>query len=275
MFFVDSHCHLSFSRFKNAFKNSENDFLDTYSVGMIIKRALAVNVKYMLVIGTELSDIEELRAITDKYPGIFRTIGIHPLEAAVHCQRYSCNEISRILEDNYQDSKTVGIGEIGFDYHYEKESQKQQDKLFNLQLDLAKKYNLPVSIHSREASDDIIAVLKSHPGVRGVIHCFSGEKHFAEEALDLGFYISISGVITYKSATELQNSLRYIPLNRLLIETDCPFLTPAPFRGKLNEPAFVIHVAEKISELLQVSKGKIATFSSQNFFNVFSKATPI
>jgi TatD DNase family protein len=226
----------------------------------------------MLAVGTELSDVSELQSITEKYPNVFRTVGIHPLEAKNHCQSYSREEISRVIRDNCAHPKTAGIGEIGLDYHYEKESKKQQDELFNLQLELAEECGLPVSIHSREASDDTIDVLKNHPEVTGVIHCFSGEKRFAEEALDLGFYISISGVVTYKKAAELQDSLKYIPLDRLLIETDCPFLAPVPFRGKPNEPAFVIYAAEKISDLLNLPLEEVADLSSQNFFRLFKKA---
>ena len=143
--------------------------------------------KYQLVIGTELADVSNLRDISTRHLGVFRTVGVHPLEAATHTKHYDSDEILRILTENCNDAKTVGIGEIGFDYHYEKESQKQQDKLFNLQLDLAKKHDLPVSIHSRESSDDVLAVLRNHPGARAVIHCFSGEKTFAAVVLDLGF----------------------------------------------------------------------------------------
>jgi TatD DNase family protein len=261
-----------FSRFSNVFEGLSDDLEVQYNVDAIIKRSEEANVKYMLAIGTELSDVSELKSIVDKYANIFRTVGIHPLEAKKHCQLYNREEISYIIKDNCKHNKTVGIGEIGLDYHYEKESKTQQNELFELQLELARNCNLPISVHSREASDDTIAVLKNHSAVKGVFHCFSGDEHFAKQALDLGFYISISGVITYKKATELQNSLRYIPLDRLMIETDCPFLAPTPVRGKLNEPAFVIYVAEKISELLNISVEKIADVSSQNFFNLFKKA---
>jgi TatD DNase family protein len=269
MFFVDSHSHLIFSRFKDAFKTE--DISAKYSVEAILKRAADVNVMYMLAIGTELKDVSELQAVAESYSSVFRTVGIHPLEAARHREQYSFNEISEIINNNSVHKKTVGIGEIGLDYYYEKESRKQQDDLFNLQLELAKKNDLPVSIHSREAVDDTIATLKNHNGIKGVIHCFSGEKHFAEKALDLGFYISISGVITYKKATELQDTLKYIPQDRLLIETDCPFLAPVPFRGKINEPSFVVYVAQKIAELLNVSVDDVAVFSSENFLRLFSK----
>jgi TatD DNase family protein len=274
MFFVDSHSHLVFSRFSEVFRKAAEGGSDgEYGVEAVIKRAANANVKYMLAIGTELSDLSELQAIVDKYPQIFRTVGIHPLEAKKHRQSYDNEEILRVMKDNCVHPKTVGIGEIGLDYHYEIESKKQQDEIFNMQLELAQECNLPVVIHSRESSDDVIAVLKNYPRLKGVIHCFSGEKHFAQEALNLGFYISISGVVTYKKAAELRDSIKYIPRNRLLIETDCPFLAPVPFRGKLNEPAFLVRVAEEIAELLEISVEEVATFSSSNFFELFHKVS--
>jgi TatD DNase family protein len=271
MHFVDSHSHLIFSKFEDSVGDN---FENKYSVDAIVSRAVEANVKYMLAIGTELSDVDELRAIAEKYPNVFRTVGVHPLEARKHCEIYGRDEIARVIRDNCSHSKSIAIGEIGLDYHYEKESEKQQKDLFNLQLELAGELDLPVSIHSRDASDDVVAIVKDHPKIRGVIHCFSGEKSFAEKALDLGLYISISGVVTYKKATELQDSIKYIPLDQLLIETDCPYLAPVPHRGKPNEPAFVVRVAEKISELLNAPLEEIATFSSRNFFNLFSRAKP-
>jgi TatD DNase family protein len=280
-FLVDSHCHLLFSHFKSVLPRGDasSDFDEKYAVDAVIKRAVDANVKYMLLIGTELSDVSELRDISDKYDNVFRTVGIHPLEAAKHHQLYSFDEISGAIRDNCKHVKSVGIGEIGLDYHYERESKNQQKEIFNLQLGLAKECDLPVSIHSREASDDVADILKDHPSVKGVIHCFSGEKRFAEKVLDMGFYISISGTITYKNAIELRNSLKYIPLDRLLIETDSPFLTPDSFpetpglfRKKVNEPAFVAHVAKGISERLDVPLQEVMYHSSKNFFELFSKA---
>jgi TatD DNase family protein len=270
MFFVDSHFHPVYSRFKDLFK-VENDFESVYGVDAIVKRALEANVRCMLAIGVELNDVPELQAITETYPEVFRTVGVHALEAARHYEQYTMDEISEIIGGACSHAKTVGIGEIGLDYHYEKESRKQQDILFNLQLDLAREQNLPVVIHSREAIDDTIATLKHHPEVRGIIHCFSGEKYFAEKTLDLGYYISIAGTITYKKNIELQDTLKYIPRDRLLIETDSPFLAPVPFRGKWNEPSFVVNVAQKIADLLGISLEEVRDISSRNFFQLFLK----
>ncbi|MDR1235863.1 MAG: TatD family hydrolase [Holosporaceae bacterium] len=270
MFFVDSHFHPVYSRFKDLFK-TKDDFESVYGVDAIVKRATDANVGCMLAIGVELNDIPELQAVTEAHPQVFRTVAVHALEAAKHCEQYTTDEISEILENACSHAKTVGVGEIGLDYHYEKESRKQQDLLFNLQLNLAREQNLPVVIHSREAIDDTVAILKNHSGVRGVIHCFSGEKHFAEKVLDLGFFISITGAVTFKKNTELQETVKYVPRDRLLIETDSPFLAPIPFRGNWNEPSFVVYVARKIAELLNVSEEEVARFSTENFLQLFSK----
>jgi TatD DNase family protein len=270
MFFVDSHCHLIFSKFDNrALPKSI-----VYNVSSVIKRAIDANVKYMMTVGTELSDVEELQAVVDEHENIFRTVGIHPLEAKKHRESYKDNEIIWIIQKHAVMRKTLAIGEIGLDYHYERDSERQQKELFHLQLALAQECRLPVVIHSREANDDIIEILKDYTGITGVIHCFSGEKDFANKALDLGFYVSISGVVTYKNATELQENIKYIPLDRLLIETDAPFLAPVPFRGNPNEPSFIPYIAGKISELMKIPLEIISQKTSENFFTLFAKSSP-
>lgn len=277
MFFVDSHCHLMVSRFvaKKDEKQTEGEFKQQYSVDAIIDRAHAAGVEYMLAIGTELCDIDEIRKIADSYENIFRTVGIHPQEAQKHCKEYSNSEISAIIDAQCALPKTVAIGEIGLDYHFERESERQQKDLFHLQLEIAEKRELPVVIHSRDAADDTIAILQEHPKVCGVIHCFSGDENFAHKSLDLGYFISMSGIITFKNATELREVLKIVPLNRLLIETDAPFLAPVPHRGKINEPAFVVHVAETVARELQIDVAQVAETTSTNFFKLFEKARRI
>ncbi|MBR1735103.1 MAG: TatD family hydrolase, partial [Alphaproteobacteria bacterium] len=271
---VDSHCHLTVSRFVDHPKNEENDksFIEKYSVDSIVKRANAANVKYMLAIGTELSDVDEIREISESYKNVFRSVGIHPIEAQKTLMAFTQDEIVNTIKNHSELSKTIAIGEIGLDYHFEKNSEFQQKQLFRLQLELAKECKLPVSIHSRDAITDTISILEDYPGVQGVIHCFSGEKDFARRSLDLGFYISISGVVTFKNANELRESLKFIPLDRLLIETDAPFLAPVPFRGKINEPAFVVYTATKIAEILNNNIEEIAQITTENFFKLFNKA---
>ncbi|MDR1551131.1 MAG: TatD family hydrolase [Holosporaceae bacterium] len=270
-FLVDSHCHLLFSRFKMGCGNIDSDFDVKYGIDAIVQRAVDANVRYLLAIGTDLADVSEMQEIVDRHENVFRTVGIHPLEADAHYQRYSFQEISQTIRHNCNQPKTVGIGEIGLDYHYGQENERQQKAIFHQQLDLARECSLPVSIHSRKASKDVIDILGEHYGVCGVIHCFSGEKDFARCALEMGFYISISGVVTYRNAAELRDTLKFIPLDRLLIETDAPFLAPHPFRGKINEPSLLVYTASKISEILELPLNKINKCSSQNFFQLFFK----
>lgn len=274
MFLIDSHCHLNVPKFatKKDEKESEKEFLEKYSVDAIIQRAHEAGVKYMLAIGTELTDVEEIRNTADSHERIFRSVGIHPQEAQKHCSNYTHDEIAKIIKEHSALPKTVAIGEIGLDYHFERESEPQQKELFHLQMDLAKECGLPVVIHSRDAANDTVDVLSEHAGARGVIHCFSGELDFAKKSLNLGFYISVSGVVTFKNANELRESIKFVPLDRLLIETDSPFLAPAPFRGKINEPAFVAYVAKMVAEVKGVDVETIAEATSNNFFRLFDKA---
>ena len=181
MFLIDSHCHLNVPKFatKKDEKESEKEFLEKYSVDAIIQRAHEAGVKYMLAIGTELTDVEEIRNIADSHEHIFRSVGIHPQEAQKHCSNYTHDEIAKIIKEHSALPKTVAIGEIGLDYHFERESEPQQKELFHLQMDLAKECGLPVVIHSRDAANDTVEVLSEHAGARGVIHCFSGEMDFA------------------------------------------------------------------------------------------------
>lgn len=260
---ADSHCHLYFNRFTDLTQNSA----EQYTITNIVQRANAASVKYILTIGTTLADIPETFDIIQNHKNVFRTVGIHPLEAHKHYEQYSINDITEIITTNCK--STVGIGEIGLDYYYNKDNIKEQHILFELQLDLAKKHNLPVCIHSRNAENDTISILKNHPGSNGVIHCFTGSSEFAYKALDLGFYISVSGVITFKKSDILRNTITNIPLEKLLIETDAPFLAPTPFRGKTNEPAFVTYTAQQLADILKVPLATIVTQTTKNFSAVF------
>jgi TatD DNase family protein len=280
MFFIDSHCHLTFSRFDAVFdkvklQDDGSSHQVRYGVHNLMQRAVDAGVEYVMVIGTELSDMEELRLLADGSDHIFRTVGIHPLEAKKHHELYDNDDIVRILKSECAMPKTVGIGEIGLDYHYEKASEVQQRELFHLQLELARELGLPVSIHSREAYRDIIDILRDHSGVQGVIHCFSGEMDFATAAIDLGFFISVSGVVTYKKADELRETLKRLPIDRLLLETDAPFLAPVPFRGQINEPSFIPYIAKSTAELLGKPIEEVAHHTSENFFKLFAKATQL
>jgi len=274
MFLVDSHCHLNMPRFKDLFSSRLKDgeiYDEKYSVDAVVNRAISAGVKYQLTIGETLDTSKDTALIVDRSPSVFRTVGIHPQETLKHFERWSETEISKILKEQCAYNKTVGIGEIGLDYSQGKTDEREQKRLFHLQLDIADELNFPVSIHSRDAQVDTIEILRKYPNVKGVIHCFSGEAYFAEAILSLGYYIAVGGVVTYKKTEELQTTLRSIPLDRLLLETDAPFLAPVPMRGKINEPAFVVHTAEKVAEILSVSVEEVAKNTSANFLRLFGK----
>ena len=271
MYFVDSHCHLSYKRFPDFLSKAENQA--DYSVKAIIERAKNAHVDYMVTIGTEFSDIEELKEISESYENVFRTVGIHPENAHAHLQNYSINEIKKIISENSVDKKVIGIGEIGLDYHSEGAAfADEQKQVFAAQIEAAEECGLPVCIHTRSADEDTAEIIKRYPGTGGVMHCFSSGPKLAEESLKLGYYISISGIVTFKKSAELQEIVKNIPLDRLLIETDAPFLAPVPFRGKINEPAYVVHTAEKIAEILNLTPEEIAARTSENFFRLFDRA---
>ncbi len=268
---VDSHCHLSFSGFDSFLKSRLADkTLEYYSVDLLVDRAVRAGVKYMVNIGTHLSDVEHIAKISEKFPNVFRSIGIHPEYAKEHYEKFSFDEMRRIFREHCEKEKTVAIGEIGLDY-YLSDARDEQKKIFHFQLEIAEEFELPVSIHTREAWQDTMEILKDHPKVRGVIHCFSGEKEFAEKVLKASFCFGIGGTLTFKNNIVLQDAVKNLPLDSILLETDAPFLAPVPFRGRINEPAFVTRVAEKISEIKDISVKEVENITSDNFFGLFRK----
>jgi TatD DNase family protein len=272
---VDSHCHLSIEKNSTVATPTETEpkIEPADLVAAIVHRARCAGVEYLLNIGTDLSEIDQLKSTAERHEGVFYTVGVHPANAAEHLLRHSPAEISATIDEAIGSSKCVGIGEIGLDYHYTRDDEKGQKELFELQMEIARKHLLPISIHSRDSATDTIAILRHHAGVPGVMHCFSGDREFAFSALDLGFYISFSGVITFKNSRQLQEIVKIIPADRLLVETDAPFLSPEPLRGKINEPAFLIHTAQKMAALREASYEEISTTTCQNFFHLFSRAT--
>lgn len=260
MNFVDSHCHLNFDEFSQ-------------EVDTIVRRAKEQKINTLLTICTKKEEIKPLQEIADTYENVFCTVGIHPHEAEETLKNISLVELSKDLKEGTQHAKVVGIGEAGLDFYYEHSPRLLQQEMFEAHIDVATAVDLPLSIHTREAEKETINLLKKSAGkAKGVIHCFTGSQWLAEEALALGFYISISGIVTFAKAEELRNVVRTIPLNRLLVETDAPFLAPIPHRGKRNEPAMLIHTAEKVAELKAVSLGEFAQITTDNFFQLFSKA---
>ncbi|AIL13044.1 LuxR family transcriptional regulator [Candidatus Paracaedimonas acanthamoebae] len=260
MNFVDSHCHLNFDEFSS-------------EVEVIIQRARDQKVSTLLTICTKKEEIKPLQRIAEAYESVFCTVGIHPHEAEETLKNLTLIELSDHLKECTKHSKVIGIGEAGLDFYYEHSPRTLQQNMFEAHIDVATEVNLPLSIHTRDAEKETINLLKKSGGkAKGVIHCFTGSQWLAEEALALGFYISISGIVTFAKAEELRNVVRTIPLNRLLLETDAPFLAPIPHRGKKNEPAMMIYTAEKVAELKNVSLEELAQMTTDNFFQLFSKA---
>lgn len=254
---VDSHCHLDFS-----------DYAD--ECDEVIRRALENGVTRMLTIGTKLEETPELLALTQKYEQVFAAVGVHP-EYAAENENITADDICALTDD----PKVVAIGEAGLDYHYgAPETHEAQRKLFRTHLHAAKKAKLPIIIHARDAEEDMISILREEAdeNLKGVLHCFSSGAELAEAGLELGFFISASGIITFKKSEELREIFKNIPMDKLLIETDAPFLAPVPFRGKRNEPSFVVKTAEMLALIKGVSFKEIADRTTKNFLTLFSKA---
>lgn len=257
MAFVDSHCHLDFPDFSK-------------EIDQILERALSVQVTRLLTIGTKISDADLVIGLAEKYPYVFASVGVHPEYAEAELSSVSCE----LLCSYANHPKVVGFGETGLDYHYGSSNKKEQQELFRRHLKAAKQTGLPVIVHSREAEEDTIRLLQEEydSSLKGVLHCYTSKPELALAGLELGFYVSASGIITFNKAEELRETFKKIPLDRLLIETDAPFLAPVPYRGKRNEPSYVVKTAEKLAVLKGVSLDEIEKQTTENFLNLFSKA---
>lgn len=249
---IDSHCHLDSKEF-DADRNA------------VIERALAAGVERMLAIGTGEGppDLEAGMRLADSDSHFLATAGIHPHDAAK-----ATPEIFKRLSETLAHPKVVALGEIGLDYHYDFAPRDLQQAVFIQQMQIALERNKPIVIHTREAWDETFALVKQHwalHGIPGIMHCFSGGPAEAQRALDLGFYLSFGGIVTYPKALEVQAAAKMAPLDRLLLETDAPYLAPVPHRGKRNEPALIVHTARKIAELREVTFEEVAAATGKNF----------
>ncbi|HVK60703.1 MAG TPA: TatD family hydrolase, partial [Bdellovibrionales bacterium] len=244
------------------------NFLKGVTPEEAMEQARAQGVTRFITIGTEPADHGVVLGLAQKYfPEVACTLGVHPHEGKVYT-----DEVEAYLDANVDRKEVVAVGEIGLDYYYDNSPREEQKDAFRRQLALAKKHRLPVEIHTRDAEADTIEILKEFKGdVSGIIHCFTGTQWLAEQSLDLGMDISFSGVVTFKSADELRAVARYVPLDRLHVETDAPFLTPMPHRGKSNVPAFVVHTAQAIADLKSVSTEKLLEVTRANARRTFPK----
>ncbi len=254
---VDSHCHLDFDSF-------DGDRAET------LTRAFDGGVGTMVTICSYLSRFDRIRAIAELDPRIWCTVGIHPHQVAEE-QPATLDALLSAA----QHPKVVGIGETGLDYYYDTSPRDDQAASFRIHIAAARETGLPLIVHTRDADDDMADILTEEAGKGAfpcVLHCFSSGRALAERALALGFYISLSGIVTFRNADELRGIARDVPLDRLLVETDSPFLAPIPNRGKRNEPSFVVHTAAKVAELKDVSPEELAAATTDNFFRLFGKA---
>ena len=253
---VDSHCHL--------------DYLERDGdLDEAVERARQAGVGTIVTICTKVSEFETVKRIAERYDDIWCTVGIHPHEAATEPQVTTAQ-----LLEMAQHPKVVGIGETGLDYYYEHSPREAQKISFRTHIVAARESGLPLIVHTRDADDDTIEILTTAyaDGVfSGLIHCYSSSPKVAEKALEIGFYISIAGIVTFKRAEELQQTAAGLPEDRLLVETDAPYLAPVPKRGKRNEPSYVAFTAAKLAELRNDDASRIATVTTDNFFRLFSK----
>lgn len=242
--YIDTHCHLS-----------SEDYDD---IGLVIKENKENLIDKIIISGYSRDTIKESLDLIDKYSDVYATIGYHPSEADI-----TTDEDLLLLEKQIKNIKVVGIGEIGLDYHYGKENKEKQISLFKKQLELAQKYNLPVVIHSRDAVEDTISILKEYPTVIGDMHCFSGSLETAKIYLSMGYYLGIGGVVTFKNSN-LIKVIKEIGLDKIVLETDAPYLTPEPYRGKINSSKYIPYIAKRIADELNVSSEKVSEITSNN-----------
>ncbi len=248
--FTDSHAHIY------------SEYYD--DISKVLSRAKEKNIGRIINNGVDNKTNKEVLSTIEEFPEIYGAIGIHP----EHVHEYSIDDINFII-DNLNNPKIVAIGEIGLDYHYEKESKEAQIKLFERQLAIAEQYNMPVVIHSREATQDTIDTLKKYH-VKGVIHSFSGSKEVANIYIKMGFLLGINGVITFKNSN-IKDVYKDIPLENIILETDSPYLTPHPYRGEKNEPSYIYDIANFVADLKQVPIDKLAEQTNKNIKKMFSK----
>ncbi|MEX2009409.1 MAG: TatD family hydrolase [Dongiaceae bacterium] len=256
---VDSHCHLDFPEFA--------DELDR-----VVARAAAAGVGVLVTICTKVSEFARVLAVAERYDNVYCSVGIHPHEAA-HEPEVSADRLIELANH----PKVVGIGETGLDYHYDHSPRERQKAVFREHIRAAREAGLPVIVHSRAADEDTVALLAEGVAagpLSGVMHCFSSTRYLADKSINLGFYISLSGIVTFKNADELRAIARDLPADRLLIETDAPYLAPVPHRGKRNEPAFVAETAAAVAGLRGVMAPEFARATTENFFRLFAKARP-
>ena len=251
MTLIDTHAHI--------YSDDYSDRIDD-----VIQAAEDNGVEKIISVGVDLATSEECLKLAEKYPSVYASCGYHPHEAVKAPKGYLYE-----LEHFYEHPKVVAVGEIGLDYHYNFSDPRCQIKVFREQLEMANSNNLPAVVHCRESDDDVLYGIHQSGNKSGVIHCFASDLDFANSILKTGFYISFTGMITFVKALEVV--VREIPLDKMMVETDTPYLSPKPHRGKKNEPAYAVYVAEKIAELKKISIEEVADATTETAYNLFTR----
>ncbi len=256
--YIDSHCHL-------------NDPRLAHDPEGLLKRAHDAGVEGMLTVCTSLAELPDQVVLSTRFPTVWHSVGVHPHEV-----KTEGTPSLEALEKACQHPRAVALGETGLDYHYENSDRPSQQESLLRHIEVSQTSGLPLILHCRDAEEDMLAILSQQRkllGERpGVVHCFTGTPEFAEKSLAMGFYISISGIVTFKNSHSLQQIVRNLPLERLLIETDAPYLAPTPHRGRPNEPAFIKHTAEFVANLKGMTPEELGGVTRRNFFDLFPKA---
>lgn len=258
-FLVDSHCHLDYPELAG-------------DAAGVVARARNAGVRHMLTIGTKITAFDGVLAMAERFPNVSCSVGIHPHEAGVE----PATDVEKLM-DLARHPKVVAFGETGLDFYYEHSPRADQERSFRVHIAAARAAGLPVIIHTRDAdaeTADILGAAMTEGPFTGVIHCFSSGRELAEKVLELGFYISFSGIVTFKKADALREVAKTVPMDRILVETDSPYLAPMPHRGKTNEPAFVAETAAVVAGLKGVTRDELAMQTTANFFQLFAKAQP-
>ena len=253
---IDSHCHLDFEKLYDDLDN-------------ILDRAHKNDVKFFLTICTDLKSFEKIKLIVNKYKNIYGTFGIHPHETK-NFKDINATKIKDFKKDN---KKIIGIGETGLDYYYNYSDKDIQKNSFVEHINAAAELDIPLIVHSRNAESDTFQILEremKNVNLKVIIHCFTGSEEFSKKLIDIGCYISVSGIITFKNSSELAKTVSNIPIEKMLVETDSPYLAPLPHRGKKNEPSFIINTVEKLAEIKKIDREIVANKTTNNFMKLFN-----
>tara|TARA_B110000858_G_scaffold197869_1_gene261231 strand:- start:1349 stop:2119 length:771 start_codon:yes stop_codon:yes gene_type:complete len=253
---IDSHCHLNYID-------------DSISLDDVLTNAKLCNIELLLNISTKSSDFDDLIKTSATYDQVYFTLGIHPHEANEFNEK-----TSRKIYDNVDNQKFIGIGEMGLDYFYNYSDKSAQILAFEKQIEISQDLDIPLIVHMRDAEDDTLKIFRNNfkkKSFNGVIHCFTGSQKFADEVIEMGFYISASGIITFKKSENLRNIFSKLPNDKILVETDSPYLSPEPLRSKRNQPSHIVHTIKKLAEIRNTNYDDLAAITKKNFLTLFKR----